>query len=483
MSEPADVYEPGASIGASNQTPALVLYADGKRQHQNLNYSINLAAYNRQDIKRYLQKGKLPTLDNAVQDLKCIIKSGKKQEHALRMIVSNLFVAWCTRGNPFIAVQMSNGAYTKGSHMKSLYLDRLSVREVVTALTNGGYIEEYPEFFNVKVQAWRCTRIRAARGLVELFAKYALDIRTFKKESPLVILRGKGKDAKPIDITRGRLAAEAKRFHPALIEINEMLRGAEIQLRLSEDEFIESFVIARADGKKSFTPPNPCAIAYRRIFNVDYQHGGRFYGPWWIGIPRDLRKHITINGLPVVELDYNSIHPTMLYLREGFPPKKDPYIIEPYGEPYRPVFKKMLNIAFNAESPAGARAALGKAIMEDSELDRIFHKCTRKEWRNPAWAAMCEFHEPISKYLGSGAGLELQRIDSDIAEHVMLKMKQQGIPVLAVHDSFIVPNVHEHALGAAMIEASKAVVGGVIPYSNKMPENSLFGGRFLRNSA
>ena len=481
MSEPADVYEPGASIGAPNQTPALVLYADGDRQHQNPNYSLPLAAYTQQDIESYLQKGRLSALDNAVRDLKCIIKPGKKREHALRTIVQNLFVAWYTKGNPFVAVQMSNGAYTKGSHMNLLYLDRLSVRGVVTALTNGGYIEEYPEFYNAEKRAWRCTRIRAARGLVELFIKYALDIRTFKKESPLVILRDK--DKSPVNITRGRLAAEAKRFHPALIEINEMLRGAVIQLRLSEDEFIKTFVIARADGKKPCTPPNPCDIAYKRVFNVDYQHGGRFYGPWWQGIPRDLRKHITINGFPVVELDYKSIHPTMLYLREGLPPKKEPYVVEPYGEPYKPVFKKMLNMAINAERTESAMRALRMAIIEDSELDRVFHKCTFNEWLVPAWEAMCKFHEPIKRHLSSGAGLELQRLDSDIAEHVMLKMKQQGIPVLAVHDSFIVPNVHEHALGAAMIEASKAIVGGVIPYSNKMPENSLFGGRFLRNSA
>ena len=481
MSEPAINYEPDQLPGLIGQNPIIALYASSERQHQNLNYSMSLAAYNRQDIKRYLQKGKLSALDNAVQELKCIIKSGKKREHALRMIVSNLFVAWYTRGNPFVAVPMGNGAYTNGSRMKLLYLDRLSVREVVTAMTNGGYIEEHAEFFNAKKREWRCTRIRAARGLVELFIKYALDIRTFKKESPLVVL--KGKDKMPSNITRGKLAAEAKRFHPALIEINEMLRGAEIQLRLSEDEFIKNFVIAREDGKKPCTPPNPCAIAYRRIFNVDYQHGGRFYGPWWQGIPRDLRKHITINGFPVVELDYESIHPTILYLREGIPPKQDPYVVEPYGEPYRAVFKKMLNMAINAESSTAAKGALRMAIVEDCKLNRVFHKCTFNEWLNPAWEAMRKFHEPINKYLGSGAGLELQRIDSDIAEYVTLKMKQQGIPVLGVHDSFVVPNVHEHALEAAMVEASKVIVGGVIPCKNKMRENSLFGGHLLCDSA
>jgi hypothetical protein len=105
------------------------------------------------------------------------------------------------------------------------------------------------------------------------------------------------------------------------------------------------------------------------------------------------------------------------------------------------------------------------------------------EWLKPAWDAMCKAHKPIEAHIGSGAGRELQRVESDVAEHVMLKLRRQGIPVLGIHDSFVVPNVYERELAEAMNEAAHVIVGGPIPFKNKMRENSLFEGRFLRNSA
>ena len=41
--------------------------------------------------------------------------------------------------------------------------------------------------------------------------------------------------------------------------------------------------------------------------------------------------------------------------------------------------------------------------------------------------------------LRSEAGLESQKVDSDVAEQVMLELINEGIPVLPIHDSFIVP--------------------------------------------
>lgn len=481
MSEPADVYEPGASIGAPNQTPAIALYASGDRQHRNLDYHIKLDAYSRQRIKECLQVGKLSALDDAVRDIKSVIGVDSKNNDALRFIVSNLFVAWCTIGNPFVAVPMGKASYAKGERLHELKLKYQQVHEIVSALKKHEYIELHNGYFDAKKGCGKCTRIRAAWRLTGAFIKYALNIKTFKKDAPLVVLKDQHK--KRINITRGRLAAEAKRFHPALISINEMLRGAEVQLRLSEDEFIQNFVIAREGKKEPCTPPNPCAIAYKRSFNVDYQHGGRFYGPWWQGIPSDLRKRITINGFPVVELDYKSLHPRLLYLSEGIQLSEDPYTIQPYGPPYRRLFKLMLNSGINAADAEGVRQAVRNGIRKDSALYADFSECMRDEWLKPAWAAMCKKHEPIARHLGMGAGLRLQRLDSDMAEHVMVSLKGQGIPVLGIHDSFIVPNIYEHELEMAMLEAARVIAGGVIPVENKMPENSQFGARFLRNSA
>jgi hypothetical protein len=65
-------------------------------------------------------------------------------------------------------------------------------------------------------------------------------------------------------------------------------------------------------------------------------------------------------------------------------------------------------------------------------------------------------HAPISRMFFTGAGLALQRLDSDIAEGVMKEMRQQGIVVLPVHDSFLAPASKAAELEAVMTdEAAK----------------------------
>ena len=53
-------------------------------------------------------------------------------------------------------------------------------------------------------------------------------------------------------------------------------------------------------------------------------------------------------------------------------------------------------------------------------------------------------HGPIRRAFYSDAGVRLQRIDSDMAENVLLTLVGQGIPTLSVHDSFIAEKQHSN---------------------------------------
>src|SRR6185369_656060 len=70
-----------------------------------------------------------------------------------------------------------------------------------------------------------------------------------------------------------------------------------------------------------------------------------------------------------------------------------------------------------------------------------------------------EKHAEISKYFYSGCGIGLQKKDSQIAESVMLKLAERDMPVLCVHDSFIVRRDHEEALIDAMNSAVHDMYG------------------------
>ena len=53
----------------------------------------------------------------------------------------------------------------------------------------------------------------------------------------------------------------------------------------------------------------------------------------------------------------------------------------------------------------------------------------------------------------------MQRIDSDIAEKVMVHFANLGIPILPLHDSFIMHNGYESWLRPVMMKAFKETIG------------------------
>ena len=69
------------------------------------------------------------------------------------------------------------------------------------------------------------------------------------------------------------------------------------------------------------------------------------------------------------------------------------------------------------------------------------------------------FHQPIADHFYTGVGLKLQRMDSDIAEKVLLHFAQKGIAILPLHDSFLMHNGYETWLEPAMRQAFEDVVG------------------------
>ena len=50
-----------------------------------------------------------------------------------------------------------------------------------------------------------------------------------------------------------------------------------------------------------------------------------------------------------------------------------------------------------------------------------------------------DYHQPIAKHFYSGKGIKLQYLDSMIAEKIIKQFTEMNIPVLCVHDSFVVP--------------------------------------------
>ncbi|MGU3326934.1 hypothetical protein ACLBXB_08325 [Methylobacterium mesophilicum] len=165
----------------------------------------------------------------------------------------------------------------------------------------------------------------------------------------------------------------------------------------------------------------------RRTFcRESFECGGRLYGPWQ-GIPKGYRKRMTINGEPTAEPDFKSMHPKLAYGMAGCPLKGD-FDIYDVDESINPKhYKYSLLIALNAGHPCEAIHAIQKKLSCTFKYaGGLYDEVGIRNWQ-------------IEKFIAKDKGVELQRIDSEIALEVIKACHRDGIPVLPVHDSFIVP--------------------------------------------
>jgi len=198
---------------------------------------------------------------------------------------------------------------------------------------------------------------------------------------------------------------------------------------------------------------------YRQFNNGSFEEGGRLYGGWWIAIPAYLRPTIIINDQPTVELDYSGCAIRMLYHLRGKECPDDPYRLEEIA-------------AFEAETgyrPGHYREAI-KALTQaringtnrdkDMMCDLPDGASFSPRFTRDQVTTMIEAkHEAIADAFGSGAGLRLQRMDSDLALTIVTGLMEKGVVALPIHDSFIVQERHKEKLFQEMNDRYKDKFG------------------------
>ena len=288
----------------------------------------------------------------------------------------------------------------------------------------------------------------------------------------LIRVRVKEKDENGVNRKRSvsiTETSETLRMRENLGIINNALSRHWYDLEIPDDE------LSALQKRLADNPQNERIIRMdqrflHRVFNdPDLQTGGRFYGGWWQNIPREYRQHLAVNGKRMVELDYSNQHPSILYAQASIVRPADCYsgVIKPPLIPDGVTAKDlrdMVKAAFNAmlNSPKPLRQA---------------PKGVKPSKFGLKWAEVSEaiiaFHEPIAHHFYTGVGLRLQRLDSDIAEKVLLHFARSGIAVLPLHDSFLMHNGYEPSLDPVMRSAFEEVVGASPKIDRKEPDKVL----------
>jgi hypothetical protein len=194
--------------------------------------------------------------------------------------------------------------------------------------------------------------------------------------------------------------------------------------------------------------------ALHRVFNLNsFKKGGRFYGGAHLDIQSHMRGFIRINGEPVVELDYDALHPMMLYNLRGHDLPEYPYdMIE--GPEDTKIKKTVLLCAINAKDDELAVKGIRKKLVDNWIRGEVL---TDKSINSLLCRAKLA-HPDIVDDIGSGKGRMLQNLDSRIADAILTNLMAENIPSLPVHDSFVVPYQHEGLLRQLMIDEYEKVM-------------------------
>lgn len=390
--------------------------------------------------------------------------------YQLRVLLLDLYVAWLEDPALSVGVAMSVNYWDTTSRYNALNISK-QIIPIVKRLEEVGLIDlSRGSYGGPYARSNRTTRIRASVRLQEQFRGLKIvrdDIYRLEAEECIVL-----KD--------GVAFGDGTKVHDYqdTDETNRMRRELQAYNRVLLNSFIDcptldEAVVLRTDpyGKVFKQALDHHHHFVRRIFSRgSWELNGRFYGAWWQLIPSAMRKDIYINDTPTVEVDFKGLHVSLLSAEQGVELEGDPYVLGGLTLPgvpaalQRALVKQLVLTALNAKD----RKSAFQSFRDGWPANHYGKGMTNEELSFLLDAFTTQFPH-LKELVCADQGIRLMNVDARIAEKVHHHFTQQGIPVLSVHDSFIIDYTRVGELKRVMADASAAVVGRPMPVSASSP--------------
>ncbi len=381
-------------------------------------------------------------------------KDARRFKDALRSLVLDLYVAWKTDPELEVAISLANRSYSKSSRYRALFIRYASFIAAFEGLEARGYLTRTKKgFYDAKTGIGRVTRIKADPKLVELLTVEAhLTVPAISQRNDgvetILLKSEKCEKVGAANLIEYEDTAETRSMRANLARINEHLQRHWVDLRITDADFnrLQQRMRQRlyVNDKQSLYIDFGHRSLVRIFNNADWEQGGRFYRGWWQSIPKAYRRYITIDEKTTVEVDYSGLHVHMLYAKLGESLEGDAYDLGDSNID-RGLIKKIFNALINAKG----------RINEPPDFKEKSGGLSFKELQSK----IIERNFPIRQFFATGFGLRLQKLDSLLAEAVMLRFLAMGYVCLPVHDSFIVHYALEDELKDIMSEEYENMFG------------------------
>ena len=419
-------------------------------------------------------------------------KAKRTVKGSLRVLILDLYVKWLKDPSLSIGFSKTKSSYKVGSRYNGLYIPE-KIIEVEALLVDAGYVEELPHFHSRAGQGRSyTTRLRHTEALTELFSELTIDLHDIDTHTneECVILHNKYVDD-PDDDTNRKIEYKDEELSPDELVLVNTLRG---QLRaynnLLKHTFIDipsypSSTFARTikygkyAGRKQVISLGPDNKFVTRVFNeglaAKWQRGGRFYRGWWQQIDKEDRAKIYINDKPTLEVDFKAFHPNLLSNELGVKLSGDPYDLGKLVLPevimtkdrQRDYVKLLVLMGINADSDKKAY----QAFRNNDRKDKLGQSLTDLQLAK-LLKGYIDKHPQFDGVLNTGQALRLMNIDSQIANLVLDHFTNKNIPVLCIHDSFIIEYDKEPELRRILNQATHQVTNSIIDHDIKNVRNT-----------
>lgn len=345
----------------------------------------------------------------------CDLSKRKENYMNLEILIANLI---CKRGRRPVRVSLDTRDWKITRYNRA----GETIIKLIHILDELGYIKLKIGYRTDKES--RKSRIWPTEKLLDYFPLYHNAVI----DDPVELIELRDDDKNLIEY---KDTARTREIRAILRRVNEVNQSADIKY-----EQYSLHVSLIAVFRRKFT-------LYGRLHTKGYRH--------YQGYSSNERKEITINNEPVVELDYSGLHPHLLYAQKGEQLYQDPYSIVDSSADDIPVIRKFLKhillCMLNAADETSAEKAANYWLYEN-------HVARVKLWNfgitsaGPLIEKFRIAHKPIEHHFcnGSDTGLRIMNLDSRIALDIVHHFAKQNIPILSIHDSFIVQEKYKDEL-------------------------------------
>lgn len=184
---------------------------------------------------------------------------------------------------------------------------------------------------------------------------------------------------------------------------------------------------------------------------------GRLYGGFWQNMRKDMRKFIELDGEPLCDLDFKSMHVALAYRLS--------YAAMAEGDPYVGI-KGLCGESMQRDDAKAVMANLlhRSTCMTSFPRDRDLVSSLRMggwEKGRDLQAAVERRHPAIAQMFGRALGLKLMWIESEILVTTLLRLAAEGVSALSLHDGIMCGRSQKGNVVAAMRSASSQVLAGM----------------------